>query len=580
MFTSPLSCAKRMTWSLVALAILCVACAQTSLATSTNTVIARPTATLNGWGNNAHVGAYEEGQNQGFNWGLNNDTTYPYTNVSSATDTSTTTYAYSGYQHTHKYSGCVYTFSAVAPSGRARFLKIDSQVPPNGTDGFVVNQRSAGVWYSLNGGSTWVQVYNSASRARTVDSIALSSTQNLAQLQVMVFADSHDDMYHKVFDINVSEVVNTVTGYINPKYVVLGVTYAPPGPNSNVTYSNSNFVGSTATTTDSFSTGVTVSVSTTNASSTKIDAWGITGSTAVEDTTSQSADFSQTTTNTNSFTVSKKSTVSYLTAGTGDAFNPVNHDYDTIWIWLNPLLIYTVDTDVPTSITWNGYGYDKNDIPGIDKFGVQVGWLNGHFGSNPSINTVLARGWVTANEPTLVWPAGQGPGLTSTDIANILLADPFASGSYVLPSPLPTTSADHRYTQVLFPPNPVNYVQSGPGNGGGTTTMYNTENINSSTVGQGTTQKFTQTFAIEQKLSTTIFFSTITTDLKVSNTISLTHGLDSSLTTTATQTNALSVTGPGCPQTSPPCSPLYAGPGEFIVYQDNQYGTFMFYPSN
>jgi hypothetical protein len=576
---SKLKCAKRMTWQLLAFAILCMACVEASFA-STNTVIARPSATLNGWGPNAHLGAYEEGVNQGFGWGLNNDTTYPYTNVSNATDTSTTTYAYSGMQHTHKYAGCVYTFPAVTPTGRARFLKIDSQVPPSGTDGFIVTQRSAGIWYSINGGSTWTQIYNTASRARTVDSIALSSTQNLAQLQVMVFADSHDDMYHKVFDINVTEVVNTVTGYINPKYVVLGVTYAPPGPSSNVTYTNSTLVGSTVTTTDSFGTGVNVSVSTTNANSTKIDSWGIVGSIAVENTTSQSTDFSQTVTNTNAFTVSKQSTVSYLTAGTGDAFNPVNHDYDTIWLWLNPLLIYTIDQDVPTNVVWNGYGYDNHDINGIDKFGVQVGWLNGHFGSNPSINAVLARSWVTANEPTLVWPAGQGPGITSTDITNILQADPFTSGTYVLPTPLPTTSADHRFTQVLFPPNPVNYVQSGPGNGGGTTTLYNTVNVNSSTVGQGTMQKFTQTFGVEQKLSTTIFMSTMTTDLKVSTSISLTHGLESSLTTTQTQTNALSVTGPGCPQTSPPCNPTYGGPGEFIVFQDNQYGTFMFYPGN
>jgi len=207
--------------------------------------------------------------------GTHNDTTYAYTNVGNAIDTSSTTYAYSGMQHTHKYAGCVYRFAAVAPTGRSRFLKIDSQVPPNGTDGFIVTNRSAGIWYSINGGSTWTQIYNTRSRSRLVDSIALSASQNLAQLQVMVFADSHDDMYHKIFDINVTEVSNTITGYINPKYVVLGVTYAPPGPSSNVNYSNSTLVGSTATTTDSFGTGVNVTVSTTNANSTKIDSWGI-----------------------------------------------------------------------------------------------------------------------------------------------------------------------------------------------------------------------------------------------------------------------------------------------------------------
>jgi hypothetical protein len=40
-----------------------------------------------------------------------------------------------------------------------------------------------------------------------------------------------------------------ITGFVNPKYVVVGVTYAPPGPSSNVTYTNSKLVGTTTTTT-------------------------------------------------------------------------------------------------------------------------------------------------------------------------------------------------------------------------------------------------------------------------------------------------------------------------------------------
>jgi hypothetical protein len=164
----------------------------------------------------------------------------------------------------------------------------------------------------------------------------------------------------------------------------------------------------------------------------------------------------------------------------------VNHDYDTIWLWLNPLTVYTVFPSNPQNLQWNGYGYDNHDINGPDVFGVQVGWLNGHFGVNPSIQNVLARSWVTSNEPGMIWPAGEGPGLTSADIANILKGDPFTSGTYALPLPLPSTSADGRLTQIPIPPNPVNYVQTGPGNGGGTTTTYDTVNTNTSSVAQGT----------------------------------------------------------------------------------------------
>src|SRR5579862_2219233 len=215
-----------MKWKLAVFAILCIALGRVSFAQTT--VIARQIATLNGWGPNAHVGAYEEGVNQGYGWGLNNDTTYPYTNPANAVDTSTTTYAYSAYQHTHKYSCCVYTFPGVAPSGLARTLHIDSQVPPNGTDGFSVTQRSAGVWYSLNGGSTWTQIYNAQNRSRQTDSITLAASQDLSKVQVMVFSDAHDDMYHKVFDINITEPTTT-SGFLNPKFLIVGVMYAPPG---------------------------------------------------------------------------------------------------------------------------------------------------------------------------------------------------------------------------------------------------------------------------------------------------------------------------------------------------------------
>ena len=41
-------------------------------------------------------------------------------------------------------------------------------------------------------------------------------------------------------------------GYINPKYVVVAVVYAPPGSNSYVDYANSTLVSSTNTVTNTF----------------------------------------------------------------------------------------------------------------------------------------------------------------------------------------------------------------------------------------------------------------------------------------------------------------------------------------
>jgi hypothetical protein len=376
--------------------------------------------------------------------------------------------------------------------------------------------------------------------------------------------------------IGLSGTGGGVQGFVNPKYVIVGVTYAPPGPNSNVTYTGSTLVGNTTTVKNSFQSGVNFTISVSGS----IAAWSVVGGAATKITGTSSTDYSQTSGTSSTVTISKTTTVADKTNGTGNASSPVNHDYDTIWLWLNPLMILTADPQNTSKIRWNGYGYDKNDVNGMDVFGVQVGWLNGHFGNNPSINSVLARNWVTATEPGMTWPAGEGPGLTTADIGNILQADPFTAGTYVLPSPLPSTTSDGRFTQIPYPPNPVNYAQAGPGNGGGTTTTYNVVNTNTSTVGSSLSHSFKQAVGIQSEFKGGSLFGTLTVDLKTTWTFEWTHSWENTLTTTKTLTNALSVTGPGCPQTSPPCVPVYTGAGEFIVFQDNLYGTFMFYPGN
>src|SRR4051794_37111711 len=41
-------------------------------------------------------------------------------------------------------------------------------------------------------------------------------------------------------------------GLINPKYIIVGVTYAPPGPQSNVSYADSTMVGTTTNLSSSY----------------------------------------------------------------------------------------------------------------------------------------------------------------------------------------------------------------------------------------------------------------------------------------------------------------------------------------
>jgi hypothetical protein len=178
----------------------------------TGTIIATPTTTLNGWGPNVHVGAYEMGVNQGFGWGLDPSTTSGYNNPNNVADGSTVTYADATGQHTHTYYGCIWGFLSGTPQSNM-VLNINSRVLADGDDGLIVNTRSAGIWYSLDNSVTWNQVYNMGpdlpssqplSRPQQWDSIPLPANQDITQVQVMAFTDSHDDMVHRVYEINIS----------------------------------------------------------------------------------------------------------------------------------------------------------------------------------------------------------------------------------------------------------------------------------------------------------------------------------------------------------------------------------------
>src|SRR5439155_9590966 len=107
---------------------------------------------------------------------------------------------------------CVWTFTVGTPQS-GMVLNILSRVLANGDDGFTVNKRSAGIWYTLDGGTTWQQVYNMGpllpvptplSRPKQWDSIPLPANQLLTNVSVMAFTDSHDDMVQYVYSINIS----------------------------------------------------------------------------------------------------------------------------------------------------------------------------------------------------------------------------------------------------------------------------------------------------------------------------------------------------------------------------------------
>jgi hypothetical protein len=348
-------------------------------------------------------------------------------------------------------------------------------------------------------------------------------------------------------------------GFINPKYLILSVVYAPPGSQSTVQYGTSTLVGSSTSISDSitsafaqsFSIGVDIGTGIGPASAQST----VTGT--VSSSYTEERDSSE------SISVSKTTTDEDLVRGPSSSLG-VDHDYDVIWLWLNPTLKFAAGPG-PNDLQWTGYGYDPDDVNEMDKYPVIVGWLNGHIPMPPDVATVLARSWASNQ----IWPAGQGPGLNAADFATILAADPFSDPAYTVTVPAGShTSTDGRFTMtansnVVYQPAPI---------GGGPITQSYTDSYSSTDAqGQGSKSTSQVGFSLEESFKAGFFAAHISADFKQSFTLTMTDQWSQTRTNTAGQSASLSVTGPAATDN-------YTGPTEFVVYQDNIYGTFMFYP--
>jgi hypothetical protein len=360
-----------------------------------------------------------------------------------------------------------------------------------------------------------------------------------------------------------------VQGYVNPKYVILAWTYAPPGSKSSVVNNNSQMIGSSTSTNDSFSNQVSESVTVSGSTGTP-DVKGV--ATGVEVSGTESTSYTDEQDSSKSVSINQTKTFVTTVPGPSNDSVGVNHDYDVVWLWLNPLADFNIFPNLPNSIVWTGYHFDMSDIPRMDVFGVEMGWLNGHFGTVPlDIQHVLDRTWA-ANQ---MWPAGQGPGLTGpgagSDFDNIVKANPFSDSAYtVTVAPGSITSTDGRFT-VTGNQN-IDYVPPGPG-GNPTTQAYSANYVQTDTNGKGAKYTFQQGFAFEEKWKGSLFLQSVSFDLKQSDTLTWTHQFSQVMTRSSGNTVSFSVTGPAA-------TANYSGPTEFLVFQDNIFGTFMFYPVN
>ncbi len=348
------------------------------------------------------------------------------------------------------------------------------------------------------------------------------------------------------------------SGFVNPKYVIIGVMYAPPGAQSSVTYGNNTVTGNSISAASYFADQVNYSVALTGGTNISGFSTGQTG------TVSNS--FTQEVDSASSVAITQTSSNTTSLSGVADP-NGINHDYDYIFVWLNPVLQFSVGPG-PNQVQWNGYGSDVSDptSPDLDVIGIPVGCLNGHFTNSAWSTTCqdissgpLARSWAQNNVD------GSGPGLTTADLANILAADPFSSPGYTLTLAAGSnTTADGRFTACSNPQCSTT-IDFEPD----ITTSYSQGYSVTASTSQTVNYAYSQTFALQSQFQGTDFGNNFASDLKTAGTLTSGYQFNQFTNNSQGQTASFTIVGP---------SPGYAGPLQFVVYQDNLYGTFMFSP--
>lgn len=225
----------------------------------------------------------------------------------------------------------------------------------------------------------------------------------------------------------------SVPGYINPKYQVLGVIYAPPGHSSFVDYTNNNLVSSTTTTKHSYKNGYSVS-DTTQVGTFKAGAVGPWSHGSIFLGGNVSASYSQSTTTGDSTATTVSKQTSYQNGpfhGPSCDYCGVDHDYDIIEVWLNPVELFTLTNN--GVIQPNGVGFSPLDQPGMHVVQVYAGWLNGDISMPASIccgtTSAFARAWASTSNG-FTYASGDSPALTAQDEVNILMMDPFWNCTY------------------------------------------------------------------------------------------------------------------------------------------------------
>jgi len=354
------------------------------------------------------------------------------------------------------------------------------------------------------------------------------------------------------------------SGFVEPKYVVLTVTYAPPGSASSVTYSNSTILGTSSIISNSFTNDVKV----TSSINTGFDLFGLFSNKL---TLTSSGQLTQETDTSSSVALSETTNMSTTIRGPASSAVGLDHDEDIIWVWLNPAIGLNIDS-TGTNFTWTGFAFDQNDPAGTtDIIGIPVKYLNGHAPLPSNIADVLARRWAprtlcTSADPACGLDGTKDPGLDASDLAAILRADPFSNPAYVINVPSGgSCTGDGRFCRTTNPN--LQYSPPPPG-GQPVTQMYSIQHQATATEGQGATDTRSVSIGTQGDLHVN-FFIKFTAKLMATDTMTFVNKWNAMSSSQVGQTASATVTGPSSADN-------YTGPVEFDIFQDNIYGTFMF----
>lgn len=359
------------------------------------------------------------------------------------------------------------------------------------------------------------------------------------------------------------------TTMAQPKYAIVGVYYAPPCSSSNsansVVYGNADQVKVDNSLTNEFTQSDSVSLS--GSYSFEVDYVPITlgGSTSYgwSASTITGTDVAVTTSTSENYTID-------------GCHGPdgINHGYDIIWVWLNPVLPYYIpqSTSAQQQILVLGTGSDSRDpitsqtsAPDVVALSVvQMQNLIAVLGAQQTptpTNTGIIQSTLDELQRTwdTTWPTNSGgqagPGLVVADYQDILNADPFVANPAFNPaSSTRYALVNSAYIYYGATASPTEYSYTGQATQAtaqtnGTDDQHYVSVEVSVQIGSGVTPG-------QSKLD---YQGKWLWDTKSQSTT----------TNTATQTATFNIW-------TPPAT--YAGPDQLAVYWDTDYQTFVFYP--